>query len=388
MATGLRKKFASHAAIVIPVIFEKFKEKKPTLREPLVECIDVVAQTIPFDNMADDLTAALGKPNPSIKAQTDLFLYRSLKNFTAATAPKKTLKQIAPLIVKHTGESDPEVREASYQALGALMKAVGEKAALVFISEIAEDKIKMGKITEYRDKAAAEAAAAEAAKAAESAPAQQSSSAAADDDEVSSAPPSAREAVKEPEIDPWDMHDPVDVLTKLPANFYEQLESKKWLGSKEALQAFIDIAQANPKFCPKANYGEIVAVAKKLLEKDANINVAAAAARCITAMATGLRKKFASHAAIVIPVIFEKFKEKKPTLREPLVECIDAVAQTIPFDNILTAALGKPNPSIKAQTDLFLYRSLKNFTDRCHGSQEDPEANRTFDCEAHGRIGP
>uniref|UniRef100_A0A1I8AD45 TOG domain-containing protein n=1 Tax=Steinernema glaseri TaxID=37863 RepID=A0A1I8AD45_9BILA len=207
---------------------EKFKEKKPVLRDPLIECIDAVAATVPLDNVVDDIVAAMGKPNPNIKLQTDQFLYRTIKRFTAATVPKKAVKAIAPLLVKHTGESDPDVREASYAALGAIMKALGEKAAMMFLTDIAEDKLKMGKIQEFRDKAAAEAAAEEAAKAAESAPAQEAVA------EVASSAPSAAPAaqapaaVNEAEIDPWDLYDPVDVLAKLPPNFYEQLESKKW----------------------------------------------------------------------------------------------------------------------------------------------------------------
>ena len=66
-----------------------------------------------------------------------------------------------------------------------------------------------------------------------------------------------------------------------------------------------------------------------MLEKDANVMVAALAAKCLKCIAEGLRKKFAPHAPTVVPTIFEKFKEKKPALRDPLVECIDAVAATV-----------------------------------------------------------
>ncbi|KAK0402445.1 hypothetical protein QR680_016337 [Steinernema hermaphroditum] len=364
LANGLRKKFQPHAAVVVPAIFEKFKEKKPVLRDPLIECIDAVSNTISLDIICDDIVAAMGKPNPNIKLQTDMFLYRTLKTFSAATVPKKVVKAVAPLLVKHTGESDPDVREASYAALGAVMKALGEKAAMMFPGDIAEDKLKMGKIQEFRDKAAAEAAAEEAAKAAEAAPAQSSAPEASTSNEQEEVP-AAQSETKEPEIDPWDLHDPVDVLAKLPPNFYEQLESKKWQERKESLQSFIDIAAANPRFCPQANYGEIVAVLRRVVEKDANINCAAAGAKCICALANGLRKKFQPHAAVVVPAILEKFKEKKPVLRDPLIECIDAVSSTISLDNIcddIVAAMGKPNPNIKLQTDMFLSRTLKTFS--------------------------
>ncbi|KHJ97209.1 HEAT repeat protein [Oesophagostomum dentatum] len=157
VAEGLRKKFAPHAPAVIPVIFDKFKEKKPLLRDPLVECIDAIAATTTLEAMGDDVIAALEKPNPNIKIQTDLFLYRIFKLFNSQTMPKKTLKSIAPLLIKHTGDSDAEVRDASYAALGCAMRAIGEKACLPLLSDILEDKLKMGKIKEFYQKACEEA---------------------------------------------------------------------------------------------------------------------------------------------------------------------------------------------------------------------------------------
>lgn len=62
------------------------------------------------------------------------------------------------------------------------------------------------------------------------------------------------------------MLDPVDVLSKLPANFNEQLESKKWNERKEPLDNLADMIDKNPKLDPKANYGEIVATLKNVSE--------------------------------------------------------------------------------------------------------------------------
>lgn len=55
-----------------------------------------------------------------------------------------------------TGDSDPEVRDATFAALGAMSKAVGEKPALQLLADIVEDKLKMEKIKEYRTKAVEE----------------------------------------------------------------------------------------------------------------------------------------------------------------------------------------------------------------------------------------
>ena len=62
-----------------------------------------------------------------------------------------------------------------------------------------------------------------------------------------------------------------------------------------------------------------------MLGSDANINCASQAAKSLTGFAKGLRNKFGPCTASLAPVIFDKFKEKKATLREPLVELIDAV---------------------------------------------------------------
>lgn len=42
----------------------------------------------------------------------------------------------------------------------------------------------------------------------------------------------------------------------------------------------------------------------------------------------GLRKNFSPYSRSVLAIIFTKFKEKKPVLRDPLVECADAVFAT------------------------------------------------------------
>lgn len=48
---------------------------------------------------------------------------------------------------------DPNVRDCSFEALGTLMKLVGEKAISPFIAELEKDNLKMTKIKECCDKA-------------------------------------------------------------------------------------------------------------------------------------------------------------------------------------------------------------------------------------------
>jgi hypothetical protein len=60
------------------------------------------------------------------------------------------------------------------------------------------------------------------------------------------------------------------------------------------------------------------------------------AAKNLTAFARGLRNKFGPHAASVASVVFEKFKEKRAQLKEPLIELIDVIfASSVYFFNNL-----------------------------------------------------
>ena len=70
--------------------------------------------------------------------------------------------------------------------------------------------------------------------------------------------------VAPPEVDTWDLLEPVDVLWKLPATFTEGVESKKWQERRDALQMLLTLCTDNPRLCPKASYGEHVNILKRV----------------------------------------------------------------------------------------------------------------------------
>ncbi|CAB3401773.1 unnamed protein product [Caenorhabditis bovis] len=364
-ALGLRAKFAPFATPLLPVIFEKFKEKKPVLREPLVECSNEVARTMPtLEPSQDDILAALGKPNPQIKQQTALFLARQLDLIVPAKQPKALIKAIVPVLGKLTGDADADVRDAAVQALGAVQRLIGDKNVKSLLGDLGADEGRMKKVAEAAENSATNFAE-EQSKNAPPPPPPTSASApsttAASSGGATTHSTAATTSGGANEADPWDFLDAFDVLAKMPPDFETMMEQKKWTERRDALQALFDLISANPKLEPKANYGALVERLQKVLEKDANINVAALAANCIRLIAEGLRTKFQPFALAVAPIIFEKFKEKKPILRDPLVQCIDSVAATTNLEalgEIVLAALAKPNPSIKTQTDLFLQRTF------------------------------
>lgn len=99
----------------------------------------------------------------------------------------------------------------------------------------------------------------------------------------------------------------------------------------------------------------------QLIAKDSNVLIVALAGKCLTGLATGLKKQFSPYALPCLPTILEKFREKKQNVVQVLRECSDALFLTISIDVILEdviAGLENKNPSVKAETASFLARSF------------------------------
>ncbi|ESO04897.1 hypothetical protein HELRODRAFT_78594 [Helobdella robusta] len=170
-------------------------------------------------------------------------------------------------------------------------------------------------------------------------------------------------AIVAEEVDAYDLMDPVNVLAKLPKDFYEKVEEKKWQDRKEALddiQKLVDV----PKL-ENGDYGDLVRALKKVVSKDTNVILVAIAAKCITLIALGLRKKFSAHAVGCIETAIEKFKEKKANVVQALKETVDACFRATTLEaisEVCIAALDHKTPSVKAETISFLARCFSKCT--------------------------
>ncbi|XP_076970705.1 cytoskeleton-associated protein 5 isoform X2 [Tamandua tetradactyla] len=166
-----------------------------------------------------------------------------------------------------------------------------------------------------------------------------------------------------PQIDAYELLEAVEILSKLPKDFYDKIEAKKWQERKEALEA-VEVLVKNPKL-EAGDYADLVKALKKVVGKDTNVMLVALAAKCLTGLAVGLRKKFGQYAGHVVPTILEKFKEKKPQVVQALQEAIDAIFLTTTLQNIsedILAVMDNKNPTIKQQTSLFIARSFRHCT--------------------------
>ncbi|CAO1409163.1 unnamed protein product [Diamesa serratosioi] len=151
LAKGLVKKFQPYAVVCVSAVLEKFKEKKPNVVAALREAIDAIYPSTNLEAIQEDIIVALANKNPAVKSETASFLARCFTKTIPTILTKKLLKAYVSALLKTLNESDPTVRDTSADALGTLMKLVGEKNIAPYLTEV--DALKMEKIKEYFEKA-------------------------------------------------------------------------------------------------------------------------------------------------------------------------------------------------------------------------------------------
>ncbi|KAF8716821.1 hypothetical protein HU200_025917 [Digitaria exilis] len=125
------------------------------------------------------------------------------------------------------------------------------------------------------------------------------------------------------EIDEYDLVDPVDILTPLEkSGFWDGVKATKWSERRDAVAELTKLASAK-KIAP-GDFHEISRTLKKLIT-DVNLAVAVEATQAIGNLARGLRANFSGNARMLLPVLLEKLKEKKPTMTEALSQTLQAL---------------------------------------------------------------
>ncbi|KAI1201592.1 armadillo-type protein [Nemania serpens] len=172
------------------------------------------------------------------------------------------------------------------------------------------------------------------------------------------------DGVEEPvEVDAFDLAEPQDVLSKVPAGFHDNLASSKWKDRKEALEGLFAVLNI-----PRIKDGDFNEINRGLAKsmKDANIAVVTQAAQCIEVLAKGLRKGYGKYRSTVMAPIMERLKEKKQSVADALGAALDqvflATNLTDCLEDIFTC-LNHKNPQVKEGTMRFLVRCLRTTRD-------------------------
>uniref|UniRef100_A0A1I8P7A2 TOG domain-containing protein n=1 Tax=Stomoxys calcitrans TaxID=35570 RepID=A0A1I8P7A2_STOCA len=299
----------------------------------------------------EELIKGMEHKNPKIIAACVAATTLALKEFgSKVVSVKPLIKKLAPLM----SDRDKSVRDEGkqlaieiYRWIGAAMKQQISTLPQVTIKELEDefDKLKGEKAEPTRYLKSQQEK-------------QQQISAAAAENEDNGNDDDGDAGGEE--IDPMDLIDPVDILSKMPKDFYDKLEEKKWTLRKESLEALEKLLTDNPKL-ESGDYGSVVTALKKVITKDSNVVLVAMAVKCLAMLAKGLGKRFSPYAMACIPSLLEKFKEKKSNVVLALREAMDAIYPSTNLEAMqehIVESLGNKNPSVKSETASFLARAF------------------------------
>lgn len=125
------------------------------------------------------------------------------------------------------------------------------------------------------------------------------------------------------EIDEYELVDPVDILIPLEkSGFWDGVKATKWSERRDAVAELTKLAST--KRIASGDFTEICRTLKKLVT-DVNLAVSVEAIQAIGNLARGLRTHFTGCSRVLLPILLEKLKEKKPTLAEPLIQTLQAM---------------------------------------------------------------
>ncbi|XP_071485290.1 cytoskeleton-associated protein 5-like [Diadema antillarum] len=336
------------------VVAKCLNSSRTKTKEKGMEILMVYIELEKQEQVTEELLKGLTNKQPKIVAACLEVLASAVREFGSKVITLKPVVKSVPKILEH---SDKNVREKAkllaielYRWIGAAIKPSLQNIKPVQLKELEEEFEKLPtkppKQTRFL-KSQQDLKA--------KAMAQDDDDDEEDEDEVDGA--------AAPAVDPYDLLEAVDIIAKLPKDFYDNMEAKKWQIRKEALEALQPLT-ANPKIEP-GDFAELLRVLKKTIAKDTNVMIVALAGKCMAGIAIGIRKKFSPYAVACISTILDKFKEKKPNVVAAMREAIDAIYPSTTLQNIMEdvlAAMENKNPNIRAETTLFLGRAFRQCT--------------------------
>ena len=342
--------FRSRSATITPIVEKGLSSAKAATKQSSVEALLLYVEVEgKADALLEDLIQGLSNKQPKIVAATLGALTALYHAYgVKIIEPKPSLKALPKVF----GHADKNVRAEASSLAVELYRWLREAMKTTFWNDLKpvqqQDLEKMfeGVKSEPAPKQDRLLRSQQAAK--EATPAD-NEDAEADSGEVEEAP----------EVEAFDLAEPVDVIKKMPSDFHERLASAKWKDRKETLDEFYEVADTER--IQDGHFDEVIQGLAKSM-KDANVAVVTVAANCITVLAKGLRRSFAKYKSRVMAPIMERLKEKKQSVAEALGQALDAVFLSTGLseclDDILEFLKHK-NPQVKSETLGFLIRCLK-----------------------------
>ncbi|KAI9816130.1 MAG: Cytoskeleton associated protein 5 [Thelocarpon impressellum] len=343
----------SRSNSITPLVEKGLSSTRAATKASALEALLLYVELDKAAPVIDDLVPALSHKQPKIIAATLAALTAIYHAYGCKTADPKPVLKALPKIFGH---ADKNVRAEAQNLVVELYRWLREAMKPAFWNDLKPvqqqdldalfEKVKQEPVPRPERLLRSQQAAAAAAAAAPAAAAgYEEADAEADDDRQ--------------EVEPVDLFEPADVMSKVPKDLQESLASTKWKDRKEALDALhaaVDVPRIKD-----ADFGEVARSLAKCM-KDANIAVVTVSANCVEALAKGLRKAFARYRSIVMAPMMERLKEKKQAVADALGAALDAVFLATSLSECLEDALEflkHKNPQVKLESVRFLIRSLR-----------------------------
>ncbi|KAG4301746.1 hypothetical protein PCANB_001659 [Pneumocystis canis] len=329
---------------VIPCIVEKcLISTRPGTKQKSIDVILLYVELDSPDSVLDDLLPILDVKFPKLVSATVNIIKEIYRLFGVKTVNPKPILKILPKLFAH---NDNGVRKEAIELAVTLYSWLGDiirsslfselKPVQIKELELSFEKVEVGKVSQERYLRSQQPVLLE-----------DSSKAVLLDSETNN-------------TDFFDSIEPVNILSKIPKDFNDQLMSAKWKDRKDALDILYSICKV-PRIL-EDDYSDIIRLLARSI-KDVNISVTIAAGNCVEAFARGLRSGFSKYKSFVLGPIMEKLKERKVTVIETLSNAMDAIFDSTSLSDVLDDILEfskHKNPQIRTEVLLFLVRCLKS----------------------------
>lgn len=346
-------------ATIVPILIEKcLASMRAGTRSKSAEIIKFYVDIdTSADGVVSDLIAALAMKQPKIVSASVALI----KEIVQYYGPKSlNFKLIFKCLVGVFGHSDKNVRAEATQLAVELYKWTGKAAFDTAFAELKPVQVKeMNDLFESVTDKPAQTCFLRCQNA-NAVPEQAEN----DDMDIDTPAESAKKPVEEVDnkIDPFDLADPVDVLSKIPDSFYDNVRSTNWKERKEALEYTAKVL--NVTRMADGSYHSLVSALGKAVA-DSNILCSILTVNCIESLAKGLPMQFNSYKSSVVGPLLERLKEKKQTVQQAIRAALEAIFFITSLSELvedISSGLGNKNPQVKSETTLWLCFCLSNTT--------------------------
>ncbi|KAI1476524.1 ARM repeat-containing protein [Daldinia eschscholtzii] len=344
----------SRGHVVTPIVEKGLVSTRPATKAASVEALLLLVELDAAGPIIEDILPAISAKQPKVIAAALAALTTIYHNYGCKIADPKPALKILP---KAFGHADKNVRAEATNLAVEFYRWLRDAMKPMFWGDLKPTQ--QSDLEAQFEKIKAEPA-----------PKQERLLRTQQEALARAPPPGAEDEVEdedgaeEPaEVDAFDLAEPQDVLSKVPANFHDNLGSSKWKDRKEALEALFAVINV-----PRIKDGDFNEINRGLAKcmKDANIAVVTQAAQCIEVLAKGLRKGYGKYRSIVMTPIMERLKEKKQTVADALGAALDQVFLATSLSECLEeilSFLSHKNPQVKEGSMKFLVRCLRTTRD-------------------------